>query len=290
MMPMKTTSLSLVLVLFVSACAHAADSNATDTSHTEIDPWDAALSARAADSFSIRSSARMATQVVAEKQTVRLGDPIVVSLSVSNQTQRAQGMDRNPTVFGNIEITDPDGKTLPYVGFTGQVRLDRVAVQPGSTVTNVGTLNLPDAYLFQKAGRYSVRFSGDTFDLSNSPAIEIEVTAGRLPDIDEMAALLLPVRPKSWGLEKNRGRMSSGPFSQGFGLLLYDNYMQGETVNLWFRKEEVKVDPNQQPPFKMEYLGHGRGQFVYGLVGTNALAIWPTAIEDISRALQITKQ
>jgi hypothetical protein len=66
--------------------------------------------------------------------------------------------------------------------------------------------------------------------------------------------------------------------------------MQRETVDLWFSKEEVKVDPNQQPRFEMVYLGHARGQLVYGSVGTNAPALWPTAIEDISRALQIKKQ
>jgi len=262
---MKTTLLSLVLVLFVSACSLKADSNATDT-----------------------SLAKMATQVVAEKQTVRLGDPIIVSLSVSNQTQQVKEMDGNARVFGTFEITDPDGKTLPYVGWVAQIMVNTVAVQPGSTVTNAGTWDLTGEYLFQKAGRYSIRFSGG-FGLSNSPAIAVEVTAGRLSEIDEIVASLLPVCPKGWYLEKVP-RMLSRPFGPGFGLQLYHNPMQRETVDLWFSKEEVKVDPNQQPRFEMVYLGHARGQLVYGSVGTNAPALWPTAIEDISRALQIKKQ
>lgn len=229
----------------------------------------------------------MATQVVAEKQTVRLGDPIIVSLSVSNQTQQIKEMDRNATVFGGFEVTDPDGKTLPYVGWVGQIAVNKVAVQPGSTVTNAGTADLTDKYLFQKAGRYSIRFS-DGIGLSNSPAIAIEVTAGRLSEIDEIVASLLPVCPKGWYLQKDP-RMSSRPFGSGFGLQLYHDPMQREAVNLWFSKEEVKVDPNQKPPFKMAYLGHARGQLVYESVGANAPALWPTAIEDISRALQITK-
>ena len=229
----------------------------------------------------------METQVVAEKQTVRLGDPIIVSLSVSNQTQQIKEMDGNATVFGGFEVTDPDGKTLPYVGWVAQIMMNMVAVQPGSTVTNGGPVNLTYYYLFQKAGRHSIRFSGG-FGLSNSPAIAIEVTAGRLSEIAEFVASLLSVCPKGWYLQKVP-LMSSKPFGSGFGLQLYHDPMQREAVDLWFSKEEVKVDPNQKPPFKMAYLGHARGQLVYGSVGANAPALWPTAIEDISRALQITK-
>ncbi len=230
----------------------------------------------------------MATQLVAEKQTVRLGDPIIVSLSVSNQTQQVKEMDGDATAFGPFEVIDPDGKTLPYVGDVFQIYAHTVTVQPGSTVTNAGTVDLTEKYLFQKAGRYSIRFSGG-FGLSNSPAIAIEVTAGRLSEMDEIVASLLPVCPKGWYLSKDP-RILSMPFGPGFGLQLYHNPMQREAVDLWFSKEEVKVDPNQQLRFEMVYLGHARGQLVYGLVGTNAPALWPTAIEDISRALQITKQ
>jgi hypothetical protein len=262
---MKTTLLSLVLVLFVSACALKADSSDTDMSHV-----------------------KMETQVIAKQQTVRLGDPIIVSVSVSNQTPQVKIMDGHAALFGGFEVTDPDGKALPYVGWVAQIMMNTVAVQPGSTATNGGPVNLTYEYLFQKAGRYSIRFCGG-FGLSNSPAIAIEVTAGRLSEIDETVASLLPVCPKGWYLQKVP-RGSSRPFGPGFGLQLYHNPMQGEAVDLWFSKEEVKVDPNPHPHFEMVYLGHARGQLVYGSVGTNAPALWPTAIEDISHALQITKQ
>jgi hypothetical protein len=263
---MKTTLLSLVLVLFVSACVHKVDSSLTGTSQ-----------------FSF------AAKVVAKEQTVRLGDPIIVSVSVSNQAPQVKEVDRTAAAFGGFEITDSDGKTLPYVGEIYQVRSDKVAVQPHSTVTIDDALDLTEKYLFQKAGRYSIRFGDKSIGLSDSPAIAIEVTAGRLSEIDDFVASLLPVCPNGWYLSKGH-RVVVTPFGPGFAINFMRNPMQREVVDLWFTKEEVKVDLNQQPPFKMEYLGHARGQFVYGSVGENAPALWPTAIVDISRALRITKQ
>src|SRR5437867_8114534 len=76
----------------------------------------------------------------------------------------------------------------------------------------------------------------------------------------------------------------------GFALHLCHSHMRGEAVLLWFTKEEAEVDPIQQPRGKIEYLGRARGLFVYASVGSNTPTLWPTATEEISRALQITKQ
>jgi hypothetical protein len=235
---------------------------------------------------------QLATQVTAKKQTVRLGDPIIVSVRVTNQATLTAVVDRSATAFGCFEVTDADGKILPYVGFDGQVIMNRIDVQPLSTVMIADTLDLTDKYLFQKAGRYSIRFSGEWTGLSDSPAIAIEVTAGRLSEFDDVASSLLPICPGGWHLAKDsRGEVA--PFGRsrvpGFALHLCHNHMHGEDVLLWFTKEEAKVDPNQQPRGKIEYLGLVRGLFVYGSVGANTPALWPTATEDIARALKLKK-
>jgi hypothetical protein len=66
--------------------------------------------------------------------------------------------------------------------------------------------------------------------------------------------------------------------------------MQGKAVYLWFTKAEAKIDPNQEPRIKSGYLGRALGSYVYATVGTNTPALWPNAIEDMSRALQIAKE
>jgi hypothetical protein len=90
------------------------------------------------------------------------------------------------------------------------------------------------------------------------------------------------------------GRGEVTPFGRsrvpGFVLHLCRNVLRGEAVLLWFTKEEAKVDPNQQPRGKIEYLGRARGLFVYASVGEKTPPLWPTATENISRVLQITKQ
>ena len=234
------------------------------------------------------------TEVVAAKQTVRLGDPIVVSVRVTNQTSEVVvASRRSATAFDCFKVTGPGGERLRYIGFDGQVIADRVDVRPFSTVTIAEELDLTDKYLFQNPGRYSIRFSGKWTGLSNSPPIAIEVTPGRLSEFDDVAVSLLPVCPEGWRLAKD-GRGEVTPFGRsrvpGFALHLCRNHMRGEAVLLWFTKEEAKVEPDPQPRGKSEYWGRAWGLLVYASVGENTPPLWPTATEDISRALQIREQ
>jgi len=235
---------------------------------------------------------KLATDIVAEKQTVRLGDPILVSVRVTNQSPEAVEASRTATAFDCFEVTGPDGQRLRYVGFDGQVAENRVGVRPFSTVTIAETLDLTDRYLFQTPGRYSIRLSGKWAGFSDSRAIAIEVTPGKLSEFDEVAAALLPLCPSGWHLAKDaRGEVT--PFGRprvaGFALHLCHNHMRGEAVLLWFTKAESKLDPGQTSRPESQYFGRVRGLFVYGSVGSNTPALWATATEDISRALQIKK-
>jgi hypothetical protein len=96
---------------------------------------------------------------------------------------------------------------------------------------------------------------------------------------------LLPVCPDGWRVVKDSGAEVT-PVGQsrapGFVLHLCHNHMRGEAVWLWFT-------PGQSPGAGAEYMGRVRELFVYASVGDNTPALWPTASEDISRALQITK-
>src|ERR1051325_4245386 len=74
------------------------------------------------------------TEVVAAKQTVSLGDPIVVSVRVTNHTSKAAAANRAATAFDCFDVTGPDGERLRYIGFDGQVLSDRIEVPPSSSV------------------------------------------------------------------------------------------------------------------------------------------------------------
>jgi len=143
------------------------------------------------------------TSVSAEKAIFRVGDPILVSVAVTNQTSGSLESNTGATAFDTFEVLDPDGKRLRYVGFDGQMGGQPIQVRPFATAVIEGKLDLTEKYLFQKAGRYSIRFTGERWTgLSASSLITIDVTPGRLSGRDEMAATLLPVCPDGWHMDK----------------------------------------------------------------------------------------
>jgi hypothetical protein len=236
---------------------------------------------------------QLGTVVIAEKSTVRLGDPIRISVLITNEGQQEIKVGRSETAFDRFEVTDPDGHAVPYVGFDGQVFFDPVRVPPSSAVTIADGLDLTDRYLLQKAGRYSIRFVGQGTGLPESRAIALDVREGRLSESDQVVVSLLPVRPTGWRICKDaRGEVT--PFGRsraaGFALHVCLSHMQGKAVYLWLTKAEAKIDPDQEPRMKSEYLGRARGRYVYITVDNNVPALWPKAIEDISHALQIGKE
>jgi hypothetical protein len=257
---------------------------------------------------------QLATMVVAEKQTVRLGDPVKVSVTASNQGSQVVEADRSATAFDVFEVTDPDGHVLPYVGFDGQVVGGRgLRVQPSSTVKVKEAMDLTDSYIFQKAGRYSIRFKGggglmDSFPiavtftnqfhrgdtgLSGSSVITVDILPGQLSEFDRLRVRLLPLCTNGWSLAMD-GRGEVTPFGRagtdGLALHLCAGHMQGQAVEVWLAKTEAKIDHNQKAHSSSQYLGRALGLYVYVAVAENAPRLWPTATEDISRALKIVKE
>jgi len=235
----------------------------------------------------------LSTEISLEKPKVPLGDPINVSVLVTYNKAEVAETSRGLTAFDCFEVTGPDGERLRYIGFDGQAAATRVEVQSHSAAPLAETLDLTDKYLFQKPGRYSIRFSSKWTGLSDSRAVELELTPGQLSEFDQVAAALLPICPEGWHLAKD-AREEVTPFGRsrvpGFALHFCLDHMHGKDVLLWFTKEEAKVDPSQQPREKVQYLGRTRGLFVYDLVDSNTPALWPKAVEDISQALKIAKE
>ena len=65
--------------------------------------------------------------------------------------------------------------------------------------------------------------------------------------------------------------------------------MGGEAVYVWLTKAEAQIVPDEKPRLKSEYVGRPRGLRVYVAEDSKTPALWPKAIDDISRALQIVK-
>lgn len=236
----------------------------------------------------------LATKLVVKDGPLRLGDPIVTSLSATNAAPESAQVDRSATAFDCFEVIDPDGEQMPYVGFDGQMQMHPTLVQPFSTVTIADAVDLTDKYIFRKAGRYVVRFiGGSRARLANSPAISFEIAPGQISDVDQAALSLMSILPKGWSLVKHEGDGDLTPPGPtritGKSLHLCHNHMQGEAVYLYFTKAEAKADLARNPITDAKSLGRVRSLFAYAKVDKNTPQLWPTAIEDISRALQSVK-
>src|SRR5690349_7884655 len=85
---------------------------------------------------------QLATVVAPEKTTVPLGDPIKVSVTVTNQSPNEVRVDRAATAFGCFNVTGPDGETLQYIGFDGQIVANPIQVKPSATITIADALDL----------------------------------------------------------------------------------------------------------------------------------------------------
>jgi hypothetical protein len=240
-----------------------------------------------------RGKEKLATELVAQKPTSRLGEPILISVRATNASPEAAQVDRCVTEFNCFEVTGPDGLIMPDVGYDGQVLMNYATVQPYSNFTIADSIDLTDYYIFQKSGLYSVRFIGRG-ELADSRAISIEITPGQLADYDQVALSLISVLPEGWRLVKHRSRGDVTPPGwssvPGKSLHLCHNHMQGEAVDVCLTRAEAKTDPTASRVSKAKDLGRVCGLFVYAEVDKNTPRLWPTAIEDISRALQTIKQ
>ncbi len=242
----------------------------------------------------------VSTVLVAERTVVPLGDPINVSVSVANRGHQETSVDKAETVFDCFEVVDAKGKALPYVSDYGsaQVLSQPIDVQPTSTVAIVQSLDLTDQYLFQRAGRYSIRFKGYGWGLSTeinpppSSVITVNVTQGQLAELDGIAACLLTVLPSGWTLQKSpRHEQQVTPFGRvlvpGYRVSLVGNSRGGESVWLWLTKVKVPIDTAHKSDLTSDYLGHEKALHVYVACGSKTEALWPKAITDISRVLKI---
>ena len=234
--------------------------------------------------------------LTATKTRVQLGDPIIVSLSVKNQGDHGAAVDRSATAFNCFEVLGPAGQSAPYVGFIGQAASTSVNVRPSSSTIIAEGLDLTDKYVFEKPGRYAIRFRGAA-GVPASNAITVEVTPGRLGELDQLVLQLLPVRPRGWGVTRSpRSEHEVAPFGRagvpGYSAHICRNYMQGEAVYLWFTKAEAPLAPEPKPRImsQCQYLGRTIGLHVYIAEDKKVPTLWPKATEDISRALQIEKE
>jgi hypothetical protein len=243
------------------------------------------------------------TILIAEQTTVRLGEPVKITVTLTNHSQTNVEVDGNGILFGCFDIRGPDGQRLSYVGFDGQTFYKPVPIAPSSTKAMAEHFDLADSYVFPKPGRYSIRYRKmDPACFPDSDTVTIDITPGELSEVDKTVLQLLTVNyPKRWHITKSeRDTKEVQPFGRSIvpGHYVYIRggiINSGENLCIWLTKAEAPIATERTQgdsgrAIQSEYLGHARGMHVYVAQGTKTPTVWPNAIKDISRALNIVKK
>src|SRR6516225_6913990 len=95
-----------------------------------------------------QSTEQLAIKLTAQKSKVRHGDPVMISVVITNQSNVPAETDQSSTAFDCFEVTDPDGHAIPYTGFDGQIMSKPLRVPPNSTGALGQPVDLTEKYLF----------------------------------------------------------------------------------------------------------------------------------------------
>ena len=265
------------------------------------------LSASAADATLRRHSSGKGVSMllIPEKTTVRLGEPIIVTLQIKTDEQGwVEPECTNDFCFNSFAIANAQGQLSDHVGIMAQWGISslerRPHIGPSSTLTVLDHIDLTDSYLIREPGSYSIRFIGEHYApessvIPDSNVIKVNVTPGKLTPRDQFVSRLFDVLPEKWWVEKQpRTQQEVTPFGRfkvaGFGLRIASGMGRGG-INIWFTKSEAAVDPTANPQIMSNHFGRTQEFHVYVAQDTNTPSTpWPNATESISRALGIVKE
>ena len=101
------------------------------------------------------------TRLFPAQEKFAVGGPARFRLKMKNSGDKRLTYDsQGVNVNGSIQVTDPDGKPVRYIGGSFQTAGGPKPIAPGETVVLFDEFDLTDQYLFVKAGFYTLQFRG----------------------------------------------------------------------------------------------------------------------------------
>jgi len=233
------------------------------------------------------------TRLIADKQNFRSGEAIPMRLEAENVGNQTREFQRIPVPhYGTLKVLDEAGKDVPFLVGLAQVQVGPNKLDPGHS-RQLESFDLAEAYYLRKPGRYTVQ---STTEPASAP-FEFEVIAN--PDATDGDAVgrLLPLLKKDWWLNggslqpakvqpgKNRVQTTGRLVSFQFNPTGYK--LDSGLVWLWLADEPAAEKPADDSFYPAtEYLGKIANWHVYFAITPAAEKDWPTAKEDIAKALK----
>jgi hypothetical protein len=235
------------------------------------------------------------TRLIADKQTFPAGEPIMITLEMENVGNTATEFAVPHAPEDGLTVLDAAGKPVPFLLGLGQLQQNRQKIDAGKTL-EINAFDLAQAYYLRKPGRYSVQLKSE---FASAP-FEFEVTANPAADADgDPIGKLLPLVKKNWWLSgSGAGQIQPGKnhaqvAGRYMNLMFNDTGSKRDTgiIYVWLADEKAdqKADDDSHLPAG-KYLGKASRWQVYFATDANAEKAWPTAGEDIVKALQADKK
>ena len=234
------------------------------------------------------------TRFSAEKQTFRAGEPIPVKVELENVSDQVKDHSILANPYNHtFSVVDEQRREAPYIGGLAQVQQPRGKLNPGQS-SELSSFDLATWFYLRRPGRYTARFPGKPA----SATFEFDVTADPVlaaADGDPVGRLLPLVKDRWWlsGGSNQPTKLQPGANrGQATGRLVSLYYSptgyKGDSglVWLWLTDEPAAEQPvtGKYPP-SSEYVGKVDRWHVYISVDANARKAWPTAKDDIKKAL-----
>jgi hypothetical protein len=250
------------------------------------------------------------------KKKFAVGAPARFGLKMKNFGENKRIYDsQGASVNGSIQVTDPDGKPVRYIGGCFQTGGFPHSIAPGEAVVLFDGLDLSDQYLFAKAGSYTFRFRGLNAGLnlhgdSESPIppsnkLTVEFRPGKLPMSMQVPARLVEIVPKGWDLSLNGrvaevqdGKIAPPGWESGSGTYLSltdptSGLGDVHSVRIWVAEHKLNwrgkgpagnaINPAEAAVF----LGEGADGHVYWTLPGGAEKEWPDIRTKVKTALKI---
>ncbi len=196
-----------------------------------------------------------------------LGQPLRVTLYLRNAGTRPFLYDDQDIERGSFDIVGPDGREVPYIGWIGsRVGVEKV-LNPGASTALLHSYDLSSEYLFDRPGRYRIRFAGRGLRFwkqeEEGPAdypvrlvsswIEFTIGEGEPAPAAEIVRRLRPILPGQW-------RISTGSFDRGSLALRLIRHTRGPA-------DEIYIQVGGAPDGGFQRVGEGPWGSIWLLEG-----------------------
>jgi hypothetical protein len=245
------------------------------------------------------------TRLVPTQEQYVVGQPARFRLEMKNFGKLVRAFDsQSVDVNNSIEITGPDGKSVPYVAGLYQTAGETRYIEPGQTAILSDRLDLADQYLITSRGTYTLRFVGRNviWDMQSaippSAKIAIAMRPGTLPREMQVPARLIEILPANWHTSLNMrvaevqdGKITPPGCDSGLGTYLASDSdtagKEGRTkIQFWVADREL-VAKDAKGEQRAEFLGKGADGYVYWIVPKEAKKAWPDVEKKVRAALKI---